>query len=64
MHCLRCVLLNPVTPAYLDDRVSTLQQCDGQQYALLEDPVAGSIHDEVNDKVRSPFFVQVALDLC
>lgn len=62
--CLCSVLLNPVTSHYLDDWVPSLQQCDGQQYALLEDPVTGRVHDEVDDEVGGSFFVEVALDLC
>lgn len=57
-------LLNPGTSAYLDHWIPSLQQCDGQQYALLEDPVTGCIHDEVDDQIRGSFFVEVALDLC
>jgi len=57
---VRRPLLTP--SSYLDDRVSTLQQSDGQQDALLEDAVAGGVHDEVDDQVGSPFFVQMALD--
>lgn len=63
LPCLCSGLLNPVTSDYLDDWVPSLQQCDGQQYALLEDPVTGSVHDEVDDEVRGSFLVQVALDL-
>lgn len=57
-------LLNPGTSAYLDHWIPPLQQCDGQQYALLEDPVTGCIHDEIDDQIRGSFFVEVALDLC
>lgn len=53
----------PPAPHYLDDGVAPLQQRDGQQDALLEDPVAASVHDEVDDQVRGSFPVQVALDL-
>lgn len=69
--CLDWRTLEPINPppsththTYLDDWVSTLQQCNGQQNALLEDPVTGSIHNKINDQIRSPFFVQMALDLC
>lgn len=49
---------------HLDGGVSTFQQGDCEEDALLEDSVAGGIHDEVDDQVRRPFFVQVALHLC
>lgn len=47
----------------LDGGVSTFQQGDGQQDALLEDSVAGGVHDEVDDQIRSSLFVQVTLYL-
>lgn len=50
--------------AHLDGGVSTFQQGDGEEDALLEDSVAGGIHDEVNDQIGRSFFIQVALHLC
>lgn len=64
LACLCSVLLNPATSNYLDHWVPSLQQRDGQQYALLEDPVTGGVHDEVDDEIRGSFSVEVALDLC
>lgn len=49
--------------AHLYDGVSSLEQGDGQQDALLKDAVAGGVHDEVDDEVRGSLSVQVALHL-
>lgn len=48
---------------YLYDWVSSLEQSDGQQDALLKDTVAGGVHDEVDDQVRCSLSVQMTLDL-
>lgn len=47
----------------LDGGVSTFQQRNSQEDALLEDSVAGGVHDEVDDQVGGSLFVQVTLHL-
>lgn len=47
--------------SYLYDRVSSLQQSDGQQDAFLEDSVTCGVHDEVNDQVRRTLSIQMTL---
>lgn len=48
----------------LNGGVSTFEQSNGQENAFLEDSVTGSVHDEVNNQIRSSFFVQVTLHFC
>lgn len=48
----------------LDGGVSTFQQRNSQEDALLEDAVAGGVHDKVDDQIGGSLFVQVALYLC
>lgn len=52
-----------MTPSDLDGCVSTFEQCDSQQDALLEDSVACGVHDEVDYEVRGSLLVQVTLNL-
>lgn len=49
--------------SHLYDRVSPLQQSNGQQDAFLEDSVTCGVHDEVNDQVRCTLPIQMTLNL-
>lgn len=51
------------TPSYLDGGIAAFQEGDGQENTLMEDPVAGCIHDEVDHQIGGPLLVEVTLDL-
>lgn len=55
--------LHEEVAAHLYLSVSTLQESDAKQNALLKHPVVLGVDDEVDHQLRSPDVVQEALDL-
>lgn len=51
------------SPSYLYGGIAPFQKGDGQEDALVEHAVTGSVHYEVDDQVGGPLLVEVALDV-